>query len=63
MPWSLDSYEDFVYQIRDYSPHINFSTLVLQRRVKLAGVLKDEIAFAKDSTLTVFENLNFFIPD
>jgi hypothetical protein len=63
MPWSLDSYEEFVYRIRDYSPRISFSTLVLQRRGKLAGVLKGEIAFAKDITLAVFENLNFLTPD
>jgi hypothetical protein len=63
MPWSLDSYEEFVYRIRDYSPHIGFSTLVLQRRGKLAGVLKGEIVFAKDITLTIFENLNFLTPE
>jgi hypothetical protein len=63
MPWSLDSYEEFVYRIRDYSPHISFSTLVLQRRGKLAGVLEGEIAFAKDVTLVVFGNLNFLAPD
>jgi len=63
MPWSLDSYEEFVYRIRERSPHILFSTLVLQRRGKLAGVLSGEIVFANDIKLRVYENLNCLSPN
>jgi len=63
MQWSLDSYEDLIYRIRDFSPHILFTTLVLQRRGKLAGLLKGEIVFANNLALTVYENLNFLFPD
>jgi hypothetical protein len=63
MPWSLDSYEEFIYQIPEFSRYISFSTLVLQRRSKLAGILKGEIIFSEAITPTVFENLNFLIPE
>jgi len=63
MQWSLDSYEELIYQIPDFSPHILFSTLVLQRRGKLAGLLKGEIVLANNITLTVFENINFLVPE
>ena len=63
MQWSLDSYEELVYRIRDFSSHILFSTLVLQRRGKLAGILKGKIVLTNDLTLTIHENLNFLFPE
>ncbi len=63
MPWSLDRYEEFVYQIQTTSPHLQFTTLVLQRRGKLAGILSGEISFNNGIKLTVYENLSFLNPD
>jgi hypothetical protein len=63
MPWSLDSYEEFAYRIGEISPYIIFSTLVLQRRGKLAATLGGKIVFDKNITFTVYENLSFLSPD
>ncbi len=59
MPWSLEAYEELVYQIHDLSPYVLYSTLVLKRREKLAAVLSGEVVFANDLKLVVYERLNF----
>ena len=59
MPWSLESYEAFVYRISELSSHINFSTLTVQRRGKRAGLLQGEIVFEKNIVAIIYENLGF----
>ncbi len=63
MRWSLEAYEEFVYQIHRLSPFLLYSTLVLKRREKLAAILSGEVAFANDLKLSVYERLNFSSPE
>ncbi len=63
MPWSIEAYEEFVYQIHDLSTFVLYSTLVLKRREKLAAILVGEVAFANDLKLSVYERLNFSSPE
>lgn len=59
MPWRLEEYEEFIYRIRELSPHIIHSTLVSKRRGRRAAFRSGEIRFANGITLEVFENLQF----
>lgn len=58
MVWSLDKYETYIYSIRDLSPHIQASNLVLIRRGKSWAEVMGKILFASDITLEI-ESLYF----
>ena len=57
--WNLSQYEGLVYSIQALSPHIESSSLVLQRRGKLNCWLVGVVHFSNGVRLEVAESLDF----
>jgi len=57
MNWSHEAHEEFIYRIRELSSQIKYSTLVLKRTGNSTAELIGELKFARNLTLSVFENL------
>jgi hypothetical protein len=59
--WNIHDYEKLVYSVRDISPHIASSNLVLQRRGKLYCWLIGTIHFSQNLRLEIAEVLDFTV--
>jgi hypothetical protein len=59
--WNISDYEKLVYSVRDISPHVESSGLVLQRRGKFYCWLIGEVHFSKRIRLEISEVLDFSV--
>jgi hypothetical protein len=59
--WNIRDYEELVYSVRDISPHIESSNLVLQRRGKHYCWLVGAIHFSQNIRLEIAEVLDFTV--
>ena len=57
--WNISQYEALVYSIKDTSPHIESSNLVLQRRGKFNCWLVGTVRFSNNIRLEITEALDF----
>lgn len=55
---SLQSYEEFLYTLRERHPSIQSSTLILVRRGKQVAIVHGEIIFARGFRITARERLS-----
>jgi hypothetical protein len=56
---SREAYENYIYQLREYHPSVQFSTLVIAPPGIYATHLSGLVGFSENIILCVHENLNF----
>jgi len=56
---SVESYESFIYSIKDHHPEIVVSTLVIVRRGPHRCQLQGEVHFDRNLVLRVYERVDF----